>query len=160
MSIPRLFLGHSGSGALYLLGSGVADGAAAFTPLLETAPIAPGGWGARCGFNRLYVPITWTMATTLRVIPIVEGVEKAPVDIELAEQPERKTDLFELALFEPFLGADGVTEVGRVALQGTWIQFRITTAGGLGPGVLFIHDPVLDFDVLEEDREASGGAAS
>src|SRR5574341_267236 len=151
MSVPRLFLGELGGNRLLKADDGFQDASAAIVVRAETVPVAPAGPGGEAIFSALYLVLTATMAVTIQVTPIVDGVALEMQDITLSAQTERKTTHHELGLSIPLM--EGPTEMARFAPRGTWFQARIVVPA-LAAGDLIIDGVSLEHEVVRESIAA------
>ena len=151
---PRLFFGQGGGNNLYRSDDGAAtDGGAAFDIRATTNRVAPGGAGGEAMFAVLWLALTYSMAVTLRVTPLLDGVALESQDIALAAKSERTTQRWKLGLSVPLKDGMGV-EVGRFAARGVWFQARAETVGGLGGGDLIVEGVELEHEVLRASQKA------
>jgi len=146
-----LFLGEQGGNRLLRADDGYQDAGSAVPVRLETVPVAPAGPGGEAIFTALYVVLTATMAASVQVTPIVDGVELATQTITLSAQASRKTTHHELGLSVALL--EGATEVARFAARGTWFQARISVSA-LAAGDLIVDGLALEHEVVRESIPA------
>jgi hypothetical protein len=143
--IPRAFLGERDGPGIYELDRGHSDDGAAIEVRAESRPLGPAGPDGDCSFDRLYLMVTWSMAATLRVTPLLDEEPLPWFDLELTGGAARKTAIFERELA---MEKDGY----MAALRGTWFAVRIETVGSLGAGDLILDGAQLDFTILEPSK--------
>lgn len=169
MGAPAAYLGlRKGAGGaarplLFRLDVGSTDDGAAVVLLAEPSAAAPAGTQGECVFSALHLTLTWTMATTVVVVPILDGVERDAaerVSIALTAPGggRRQTRTFEIALGFTGRRGDG-TPYGRFAYRGTWFSFRLWTPSGLNEGDLIVDRAVLKGEVVRESRAAAVNAS-
>jgi hypothetical protein len=151
--IPRLFFGESGGNGLLQVDDGFTDDGVAIVLVAETVPAAPAGVGGDARFIALYFVVTHTMAVTLRVTPVLDGVaiDAEAKDIVLAAETDRVSVPVKVPLSIGALRAD-LTEWGRFGMRGTWFAARITTPNGLAAGGLIVDGFELEHEVLRETK--------
>lgn len=151
---PIAYVGSAEGGGIYALDEGYSDHLQDIHAVAQASPLAPGGSDADCGFDRLFIVLTWSMPATVRCTPIVDKVDIAAAvfDIELpaVAAGTRRSHVFERMLRMPFL-VDGV-ESYRHAPRGTWFALRMETVGGLADGDLIFDEVVLEYDVLSPTK--------
>lgn len=145
------FLGGKDS-RIRLLALGNRDDANIVSTLFRPNPIAPGGLGASCLFQNLYLAVeTWT-GGFIKVTPIVNGEKLDDEAIAFAVPfpgvgGERGLHRFEIPLTREYDSGSGV--VSRAGLVGTWFSCEILVEDSWGCGRLAVADPELEFEVLE-----------
>lgn len=149
--------GNAPAGAAILqVGVGVTDRGVAYALLAETARVAPAGPGGEAIFTRLYLALTWSVGVTIRVTPIVDGVDEPACTVELVlptpSDGRRETDVKQVGLYRPILGRDGVTPVSSVALRGTWFAARVETVGEVAVGDLIGEGFDVEAEVVSTSR--------
>jgi hypothetical protein len=154
LSTPVLFFGERGGNHLLLGEHGHTDAGAAIVARARPNEMAPAGQGGECLFAALYLTVSHSMATTLRVVPILDGerLEDMAKVIELPEL-ERRTTLppMELPLLRDAKRLDG-TVWGRFALRGTWFSFTCDTPAGIGEGDLLIEAAEVEVEIVRETK--------
>lgn len=156
---PRAFIGSAAGATVYLVDDGFTDGAAAFDAgPIEPLPVAPAGADGEAVYHELRLALTHTMACTVRLTPIVEGIEKDAIDIVLEAQAARTERIFELALSEGFIDPMSGVEEMRTALRGAWFTVRVETVGGVAAGDLIFNGIVVTTEVVSESRSAENAA--
>lgn len=149
--LSKLFLGERGGNGVNEMDVGATDDGTAITAVDETGHFAPGGESGEAIFTAFYLTVTHTMAATLRIIPVLDGVKKTDQqkDVVLSGEAERTTKIIEVGLWEP-VNDDLGAEVGRCAMRGTRIQCRIETVGGLAAGDLILDKVEVEHEVVLE----------
>lgn len=148
------FLGGNDS-RIRLLSLGNRDDANIVATKFRPNPIAPGGLGASCLFQNLYIAVeTWT-GGFVKVTPIVNG-EKLTTEAMAFAVPfpgtggERGLHRFEIPLSRAYDDGSGV--VSRAGLVGTWFTCEIEVMDSWGCGRLAVGDPELEFEVLDNSH--------
>lgn len=115
-------------------------------------PLAPGGLGASCLFQNLYIVVeTWT-GGWMKVTPIVNGEKLDDEAISFAIPfrgvgEGRGLHRFEIPLTREYDSGSGV--VSRSGLVGTWFTVEVEAMDSWGCGRMAVGDPELEFVVLE-----------
>lgn len=165
---PRVYLGLADSGVVWRMNEGYLDGptsdggdppvytgGVAYSVRAVSARVAPSGPKRESIFAQLELVVTHTMATVLRVTPILDGVtydgtggtQDLSIDITLADSTERVTEKFLVELAVPLIVA--TVNRGTNAMRGTWFQVKVETADDLAAG-----DLIFDLNVLEYEPSA------
>lgn len=143
--------GRSG-GHKVLYNAGFQDDGVDYQAQATSDPAAPAGPDGECSFYTLWLAVTHTMACTLRVTPIIDGVALATKDVTLTAKGSRTTEVFEVGLQLP-MGAAGVT-----APRGTWFSAKVATlvagAPAIATGDLLFDLSSLEYTVERETRAA------
>lgn len=149
--LSKLFLGERGGNGINEMDVGTTDDGVAIAAVGETGHFAPGGESGEAIFTAFYLTVTHTMAVTIRLIPVLDGVEKTAQqkDVVLGNEASRKTKIIEVGLWEP-VNDDLGAEVGRCAMRGTRIQCRVETVGGLAAGDLILDEVEVEYEVVLE----------
>lgn len=153
--LSRLFFGERGGNGVNRVGEGSSDDGTAYDVVVETGDFAPGGEGGEAIYTAFYITVTHTMAVTLRVIPVLDGVEQTAQqkDVALSSETSRTTKVIEVGLSIPVPdGAGG--EAGRCAMRGTRIKCRLETTGGIAAGDLIVDKVEVEHEVVLESVEA------
>jgi len=115
----------------------------------QAAPLGPGGEAI---FTRLHMPIYRDNAdmVLVSIVPIVNGERYPELTLELdgVETPIR--EVRHLDLYEPIM--DGLTEVGRQAIRGTWWGVEIKVEDGVMVGGLRFGGIELEFEPVTESE--------
>lgn len=157
--IPTLFFGGRDTVANVLqTNTGFVDNAVAYVPQLRTNPVAPAGTSGECIFVTAYVTLTHSMATDIRITPIVDfvpldGTGGQPDERLIFSLPDltatgRLTERFEMGLSLPFPLTG--TERFRNALRGAWFQLLFEAINGLAAGDLIFEQVELEYEVVRE----------
>lgn len=157
--IPSLFFGGRETSAKVLqTNSGFEDDGVAYAPMLRTNPVAPAGASGECIFRNAFVTITHSMATDIRITPIVDfvpldGTGGQPDERLVFSLPDltatgRRTDRYEMGLSLPFPLTG--TERFRNALRGAWFQLQLEAINGLADGDLIFEQVELEHEVVRE----------
>lgn len=158
MSEVAIYAGQGNGPKLYGLFSTNKDDATDYTLRLENADFYPAGMGNEAIFPVCWLMLSWTMAVTVRVTPILDGVvydgtgdtTDERLTFAVTAQTDRKTQTFEIPLTRPLLDSvDGVTEIGRLAMRGERIRLRVETTGALGTtGDLIVEGCLLEHEAV------------
>lgn len=151
-------------GASYLASSNATtDGGEPFRFQYFTNPWQPSAQGGENVFAWAIVTISWSLAATIRVQPIVDGltddvvlengdlVEVIRPVFNLAQQNaalQRVSQVFMVPLVRRITRA-GV-EVSRFYLRGERIQFLVESTGALGTGELLLEGIELEFEPVRK----------
>lgn len=139
---PRVFFGRGGSGELLEYGVGMTDQGEPIVAQARTSRLAAAGPGGEALFTGVDLVLTHTLAGTVEVIPVVDGIlrpEAAPAPIELeATGGLRVTRRFNMGLSVPHLHED--VEIFRTGLFGIWFQILVRTSGELTDGTDLIFE--------------------
>ena len=158
--IPTLFYGGiDGDVATVLQTSvGFTDNGVAYVPLLKTNPVAPAGASGEAIFKRLFVTLTHSMATDIRITPIVDFVafdgtggqpdERLTFSLPDLTATGRLTERFEMGLSLPFPLTG--TERFRNAMRGAWFQVLIEFINGLAAGDMIVEQVELQHEIVRE----------
>jgi len=174
-SVPRVYLGGTTTAQLYRTNEGFKDGPTSDggTPPIYTGGVsygvrargvrvAPSGPDRETAFREFLLVVTHTMAVTVRVTPILDGVPydgtggttDERVTIVLSAETARVTRKFVIGLSVPVM-VDAL-ERARVAQRGTWFEAMVETVGDLAAGDLLFEENILsDFEPAEETTVAS-----
>lgn len=149
----QLFYGQDSGNGLFKDNSGFQDDGINYQARATSDPVAPAGPDGECSFYTLWLAATHTMAVTLRVTPIVDGVAGATVDLTLTTKATRTTEVFEVGLKL----ATGSTVL--TAPRGTWFQAKVETLVGgvaaIATGDLLFDLSSLEYSIERETRQAS-----
>lgn len=151
---PRAFLGVGGS--LYKSDDGYQDGATAIDILAESQELFVAGVGGEAMFNAVYLAVRHDMTCTLRLTPILDGTELAPIDVALTSSGSRVLHVFEIALAASY--ERGGSQVFTTGLRGEWFALRIETFGGIAAGDLIIERAEIDVEGLQEQIVAENAS--
>lgn len=161
--IPTLFFGGIDTAAKVLQTNfGFTDDGVAYVPSLLTNAVAPAGASGECIFRNLYITITHSMETDLRITPVVDFVpldgtggqpdERLVIPLADLTATGRETDRYEMGLSLPFPLVG--TERFRNALRGAWFQVLLEAINGLADGDLIFEQVELEFEVVRESLVA------
>lgn len=142
-----LFYGEANGNRLFQSDSGHQDVDQAIVVLAESDPVAPAGVGGESIFTGLTCVFLHTMAVTVVVTPIVDGVELETQNIVLGSESARTRVQVELGLSIPI--TSDATERGRCAPRGTWFQARLSVAA-IAAGDLIVEGVALEQEVVQE----------
>lgn len=150
MSAEALFFGEANGNRLFQADSGHQDVDQAIAVLAESDPISPAGPGGESVFYGLTCVFLHTMAVTIVVTPIVDGVELETQDIVLTSKATRTREQIELGLSIPIMDVEEPpVEQGRCAPRGTWFQVRLSIAA-IATGDLIVEGVALEHEVVAE----------
>lgn len=150
MSIETLFFGEANGNRLFQADTGHQDVDQAIAVLAESDPISPARPGGESVFYGLTVVVLHTMAVTIVVTPIVDGVALETQNIVLTTKATRTREQVELGLSVPIMDAeDPPVERGRCAPRGTWFQVRLSVTA-IATGDLIIEGVALEQEVVSE----------
>ena len=145
-----LFYGEANGNRLFQADSGHLDVDAAIAVLAESDPISPAGPGGESVFYGLTVVVLHTMAVTIVLTPVVDGVALETQNIVFTAKGTRTREQVELGLSVPLMDAAGPpVERGRCAPRGTWFQVRLSVTA-IAAGDLIIEGVALEQEVLSE----------
>lgn len=154
---PKLYFG--GTATLYEYDSGHQDAGQAITGLAQPNAVAPAGVGGECLFTLLYLTLSWTMATSVKIVPVLDGVrfdgvseDDESTTITLAASTRRQTKRFEIFLGRNAKWPDG-TVFGRRAMRGVWFTYEITATAA--DGTLVCEGSELEVEVVRESATAA-----
>ncbi len=147
MSVDNLFYGEANGNRLFESDTGFEDVDVAIALLAESDPISPAGPGGESAFYGLTIVVLHTMAVTIVVTPIVNGVALETQNIVLTSKATRTREQFELGLSIPITHA--AVERGRCAPIGTWFQVRLSAAA-IATGDLIIEGVALEQEIISE----------
>lgn len=118
--------------SLYRMGDGTMDGPTQITYTLEPNWVSPDGAGGEAIFTTLYVTTTRQHegTATIRVTPLLDGVEQETMLIVLEPAPSEITEIRELPLTTRLMRDE--MEVARLAQRGTWFAVRLEGEAPLG----------------------------
>lgn len=171
---PEVYFGLGGGSALWRVNEGYRDGptsdgadppvytgGTAYSALLASCRIAPAGPRNNTVFPLLLLIVTHTMAVTVRMTPILDGVAYDGTGgttderrtIALVAKDDLTVEKFLLPLEIPLM-VDAV-ERGRYAMRGTWFQAKVETVGALAAGTLIFEANVLDYEPAEDSVQVS-----
>lgn len=160
---PRVYLGLAESGAVWRVNEGYLDGPTSdggdppvytggvvYSVRAVSARVAPSGPRRESVFAQLELIVTYSMASVIRITPILDGVAydgsgdttDESVDIELEAQDARVTQKFLIELVVPIIVS--AVRRGVNAMRGTWFQAKVETVGDLAAG-----DLIFDINTLE-----------
>lgn len=143
----KTFYGQSGGPKVYEGRLGYQDDTLGFDLYTKTRPVQPGGVAGEAVFSAFFLAVTWTMAVTLRVTPIVDGVAydgtngttDERVSFDLDAQTSRTSRTFLLPMMRRLLDTvDPEVTVSRFFFRGTRIQALIESVDGIGDGTLIL----------------------
>lgn len=128
------------------------DGGQPIAARIEGVPLALAGPSGEFVVPLLHLTVSWTMAVSLLITPIVDGVEYPDVvpPIALAAKPALHTETLEIPLTYQAQRAD-LSVWGKFALRGTWFALRIET-DALAAGELIFEAPTIEYEVVQESR--------
>ena len=145
-----LFYGEANGNRLFQADSGYQDVDVAIAVLVESDPISPAKPGGESVFYGLTFVFLHTMAVTIVVTPIVDGVALETQNIVLTSKATRTREQVELGLSIPIMDAEGPpVERGRCAPRGTWFQARLSITA-IATGDLIIEGVALEQEVVSE----------
>ncbi len=142
-----LFYGEANGNRLLEADTGYQDVDTAIAVLAESDPIAPAGPGGESVFYGLTVVVLHTMAVTIVLTPIIDGVALETQNIVLTTKATRTREQIELGLSIPIMHA--AVERGRCAPRGTWFQVRLSVTA-IATGDLIIEGVALEQEVVSE----------
>ncbi|KKM25825.1 hypothetical protein LCGC14_1591060 [marine sediment metagenome] len=142
-----LFYGEANGKRLFQSDTGHQDVDQAIAFLAESDPVAPAGVGGESIFTGLVCVFLHTMACTVVVTPIVDGVELETQSIVLGSEGTRTRVQVELGLSIPI--THSAVERGRCAPQGTWFQVRLAITA-IATGDLIVEGVALEQEVVTE----------
>lgn len=144
-----------GAGAALLEGDvGSTDNGADVEARAETNALAPAGVGGECVFTNVYLTVIHELGAPLevRLVPILDGEEQAPLELTLeAGEPRRKQHEFGLSV--PYPSAENPKHL--YAMRGTWFAVRVETVGALPAGRVTFEGLEVEHEVVTEGTEAS-----
>ncbi len=155
--IPVLFFGGRDTESNVMqVSDGFQDNLVNYFPLAKSNPVAPAGASGECIFKNVYITITHTMLSTVRLTPIVDfvpldgtgGQPDERLNISLPALGARLTERFEMGLSLPFplTGAERF----RNALRGAWFQLQAEAITALAAGDLIFDQIELEYDIVRE----------
>lgn len=142
-----LFYGEANGKRLFQADSGFKDVDLGIALIAESNPIAPAGPGGESAFYSLVFVFLHTMAVSVVVTPIVDGVDLENQSILLTEKARRTRVQVELGLSIPILYQD--VERGRCAPRGTWFSVRLAVAE-ITTGDLIVEGVAVEQEVVAE----------
>ncbi len=150
MSTETLFFGEANGNRLLEADTGHQDVDLAIAVLAESDPISPAGPGGESVFYGLTCVILHTMAVTIVVTPIVDGVALETQNIVLTAKGTRTREQIELGLSIPIMDEEEPpVERGRCAPRGTWFQVRLSITA-IATGDLIVEGVALEQEVVSE----------
>lgn len=149
-----IFYGEGDGGRLYEAGSGFTDDGVAYQLYAKSDPIFPAGAGGEAIFPAVYLAMTWSAAITLKLTPVVDGIEQtaSAVTLQLSAR-SRRTEVVEVAFMEDLLDQfDQV--VGKQFLRGQSFALLLqTTSVAAGDFIVdaldLEYEPVLERHAAE-----------
>lgn len=152
----QLFYGQDGGTGLFKSDTGFQDDSVNYAALAKTVPACPAGPDGECVFPALWLTVVYTMAVTIRVTPVVDGVDQPSRNIVLTSKASRTLDTFEVALYQAH--SPGGTEQTRVYPRGTYFSVKLDTlVGGVGAvatGDLIVEHLAIEYEAVRESRVA------
>jgi hypothetical protein len=129
-----------------------------YTLRARTVEVAPAGVGGACMFAATYLTISFNVPFSVRVTPILDGVEywAEGVDIVVSEAPadgRPETHLFEIGWSLPYQ-REGSEREARYAMMGRWFQVEIWAPCPEIGGILDFEDVEHEFEIISESAGA------
>lgn len=144
--VTRVFVGRGDAGSILRLNRGPQELGATLEGFLRPNVIAPGGIGARCLYENLYLAVEGNTGGLVRLTPVVDG-ERVTAETVTFAVPANGTDR-EVRRFEIALGRKSAQS--RYGLVGTWFTFEAEVLDAFGCGWLEFAGAELQYALLEE----------
>lgn len=136
-----------------------------FPLFLRTVKMAPAGSGGEFRLTRFWLTIAYSIAASIRIVPILDGVALETQGIVLTDpgvvsQPVRLTRTFGVS--RPVEFPPG-SEAIRLGARGSWLQFYLDIVDyDASDGVLWVDGIEFEYEVLREGHtaEALGAVAT
>ncbi|MCK5652589.1 MAG: hypothetical protein KAJ42_14470, partial [Gemmatimonadetes bacterium] len=145
------FLGRGDDGSIIRLSHGHEELAVIVPGFMRPNVVAPGGIGARCLFQNVYLGIEGNTGGWCKVTPVIDGevlTDEAMAFAIPSDGSTREVRRFEIPLtrkYEP-----DATELSREGIIGTWFTVQIEIVDAFGCGRLEPAGVEVEFQVLEE----------
>lgn len=144
-----LFYGRASSGLLQS-DVGFQDDGTNYALLAESVPVAPAGPNGEAVFPTVTLSLWHTMAVTLRITPIVDGVDQPFKDVPLSAKGSLTRETFDIDLYQ--VHSPGGVERTRVNPRGTWFSVRIQSRVG-GSSAIATGDLELEHLAVEWEAQ-------
>lgn len=161
-NILRSYYGQAAGNKIFLGDTGLDDDGIAFYVVGYSRVVSPAGSDGVAVFRSYLLSVTHTVATTLRVTPIVDGVAfdgtngttDERFSITLVAQSRLKTETFVIPLFRGLADTvDPSIQVGRFYMRGSRFQVKVESTAVLSDGTdLFFDDGTLEFEPVLDTR--------
>ncbi len=144
--VTRVFMGRGDAGSIVRLNRGHKELGTTIQGFLRPNVVAPGGIGARCLFQNVYLAVEGATGGLVRLTPVMDG-EVLTAEAIIFAVPSDGANR-QLRRFEIPLGRSSAKS--RNGLVGTWFTFEAEVLDAFGCGRLEFGGSELEYALLEE----------
>jgi hypothetical protein len=149
--VTRVFMGRGDAGSIVRLTRGHQELGTTIEAFVRPNVVAPGGIGARCLFQNVYLAVESATGGLVRLTPVVDGevlTDEAIIFAVPSDGATRYLRRFEIPLGRSHTVSSVVRSRGGIV--GTWFTFEAEVLDAFGCGRLEFGGSELEFAVLEE----------